>query len=412
MKDKINLKNIYKAIIAIMTLLAVLSLYQGIRNALTLGEGSQDFQWDSVKAMVMGINPYDASLREEDKSILERVIDGYSCEENYKLLEANQFPSLLLILLPFVFLSAYKARVAWLIVNILLTALMIFLLRKTFLKELNTLIFIPLMLLMLMGTPLRNQIGVGQHTIFAFTFFLLAVYISENEGIIKNNVLRTVIVSICLFLCYFKYTLTVPLVLYFIYKKKYGEIIASIIPHIILTFYSAYLLGDSFVNMIFKPLMVSGSLSSEGGIDFGFFLQGSSFTYILTGLLFLFMVYIAVLMPKGREDVVISLLVLGSLIMVYHRTYDFFVLVTAAAVFTDNPYRRYCIDYESKDVKEYAGLILYILSLFMVFFFLRIFSENLFSKMVTALIYYGFTAYIGFVSVNELSYDVKIKKKR
>ena len=142
------------------------------RNA---AQFSQDFQWDAVKTFTMRINPYDESL---DPS---GILDQYGFDDYYLQMEANQFPSLLMLLIPYTFLPPLTARYAWIISNMIFTAGIIFLLRKTFLKDADRDVFAAFMLLMIAGTPYRNQLGVGQHTLFAFFFFLLAVWFDERE---------------------------------------------------------------------------------------------------------------------------------------------------------------------------------------------------------------------------------------
>lgn len=388
LNDKIK-----KIILAILALLAVVSLVQGVRNAI---RDSQDFQWDAAKVLSMGINPYDESLQPSG------ALDEFGYDKYYLQMEANQFPSLLMILFPFTVLSPLAGRYVWILVNILLTVGMIWLLRYTFLKDMDNVDFAILMCLMIAGTPYRNQIGVGQHTIFAFTFFQLAVYFSEYCSVLQNDnkrnkILRLIIVSLCLFICYFKYTLTVPLVLYFVYKKKYAEIILSGIYHIILTFVAALMLNDSFINMIIKPLKVSSALSSEGGIDFGVFLDGSKTAYILLLMVMLILLFIALRLDEGYDKAFISVLVMWSVIVTYHRTYDFFVIVLAVALF-------YNLPDSVKDNKKLLSMlrVMFYCMFAVVYFVLRVFSEAYPSKVFAAVIYYTLTLFVTYILIREM----------
>ena len=232
-------------------------------------------------------------------------------------------------------------------------------------------VFVFLMLLMLAGTPYRNQLGVGQHTLFAFFFFLLAVYFSEKEkGELK--------VVLSLVVCYFKYTLTVPLALYFVYKRRFRELAASVLVHVGLTFAAAWWLDATFIDMLLEPLKVSSALASEGGLDFGALLSGSSFSFVLAGIVMLLLFCMMLLVGQGNDGLIIGLLTLWSLIVTYHRTYDFFVLVLVAALFYEKERTQF--------VKAaYAAVLL------AVFFGLRIFSESAGSKICVGTIYYMFT---------------------
>ena len=363
-------KRIWIAIYVIFGVLAVVSLLQGCRNAI---EFSQDFQWDAAKALVMRINPYLESLSATKTEAL-LIFDDF-----FSQMEANQFPSLLALLIPYTFLPPLVARYTWLASNLLFTCGIVWLLRKTFMKKVDLKVFVLLVLLMISGTPYRNQLGVGQHTLFSFMFFLLAVYLTERrEGLESDAQKINIPVVLCLAICYFKYTLTVPLVLYFVYKRKWKELCASIAIHVVLTCAAAVWLRASVLDMIIQPLRVSSALVAEGGIDFGALLQGSPFAYVLAILLMIALLVIVLKMPTGRDVLVISLLLLCSLIITYHRTYDFFVLITVAALF-----------YEKKQSKFLC--LLYVTMLITVFYVLRIFSEAVPALIFAGALYYGFT---------------------
>ncbi len=367
-------KKLYIVVICILTLMAIVSVIQGVRNAAVF---SQDFQWDAAKVLALRINPYDESLNPSG------ILDKYGFDKYYLQMEANQFPSLLMILFPFTVIEPLMARYVWIVLNLLMTAGIIVLLRKTFLQKTDFREYAVLMLLMIAGTPYRNQIGVGQHTIFAFFFFLLAVCISEkSEKETEERSPQTIIATaLCLFICYFKYTLTVPLCIYFIYKKRYLEIAISVVMHVILTIVSAVWLNESFIMMIIKPLKVSSALSAEGGIDFGVLFQGSFISY-LAALLVMLMLFVTALMLKDSYDNrLMSILVLWSLIITYHRTYDFFVLVTCYGMFSEGKYKNY-------------EKIMFGVMLLSVFFLLRAFSENTASKIIVGIIYYLYTILI------------------
>lgn len=355
-------KKLRMAILAVTALLALISVVQGCRNAAAF---SQDFQWDAAKVFTLRINPYEESLAPSG------ILKQYGYEEYFKQMEANQFPSLLMLLIPYTLLPPLAARYAWLASNLLFTAGIIWLLKKTFLKRVEQDVFVFLMLLMLAGTPYRNQLGVGQHTLFAFFFFLLAVYFSEKEkGELK--------VVLSLVVCYFKYTLTVPLALYFVYKRRFRELAASVLVHVGLTFAAAWWLDATFIDMLLEPLKVSSALASEGGLDFGALLSGSSFSFVLAGIVMLLLFCMMLLVGQGNDGLIIGLLTLWSLIVTYHRTYDFFVLVLVAALFYEKERTQF--------VKAaYAAVLL------AVFFGLRIFSESAGSKICVGTIYYMFT---------------------
>ena len=243
-------KRFWAVLYVLMALLSIVSIYEGIANGLVW---SQDFQYDAASALVNGYDPYDLSLGFEKEALpdipyLKGFYDYYEGLGTPQRMEANQFPSLLYILAVYTLLPYSAARILWVITNIICTAVIIWLLKKTFMSRVDERLYPVFMMLMLAGTPWRNQTGVGQHTLFAVAFFLLAVYVSERgkdedadrvsrmpEG------LRTAVSGLLLSLSYIKYTVTAPLALYFIYKKKWKEFLISLVPHAVLTFTAASL---------------------------------------------------------------------------------------------------------------------------------------------------------------------------
>ena len=377
-------KSIRTALMIVMILLASVSLLQGIRNAY---HDSQDFQWDAAKVFSMRINPYDESASMSPSGIL----DNYGYDEYYLQMEANQFPSLFMILLPFTVLPPLTARYVWILCNLIFTALIVILLRKSVLADMDKYWFSVLMLLMIAGTPYRNQLGVGQHTLFAFCFFLIALYFSEYSE--KRN---SVIVTIALFICYFKYTLTIPLILILIYKKRYKEIVISAMAHVVLTFVGAWWLNDRFINMILKPLKVASAISADGGIDISLITGGGALSYILAFIIMIGLFVISIMLKDGYDRSLFSLLLLWSLIVTYHRTYDFFVIVAIEGLFL-----------EFNDLKKLHGY--YVATMVAVFFVLRVFSESVPSKIIVGAMYYVLTIAVTYLLILKMNSIKEIK---
>ncbi len=386
------------AFLFMLVALAALSLYQGIRNA---SDFSQDFQWDAAKALSMRLDPYELSMTPQDAGRYPDLAAFYRMFTDRGLnqkMEANQFPSLLALLFPMTAFSPQTAKIIWLVLNILFTAGIVFLLKKTFFEDTDTYLFAVSALLMIAGTPYRNQLGVGQHTLFSFFFFMLAVYIDRKcakEG--KRSVIPT---ALCLFVSYFKYTLTAPLALYFIYKRRIKELVISVAGHVVLTFVFAIWLHKGFMDMITEPLKVASALTSEGSFDISAIL-GSPWAFIAAGLIFAGLFVIALITPCGEDKELFALLVLWSLVITYHRTYDFFALTAAGAAFMsvrdDNKSR-----YDTVMTVSFAAVVL------MVYFMLRVFSENAVSLAVCGICYYAFTIAATYGAVKKIK-DERIR---
>ncbi len=385
-------KNAFKAVLmCLLGFLAGLSVYAGVKNAI---EYSQDFQWDAAKALSMRLDPYEIS-EDPDKALEHVELEGFYrmfTDRGLKQkMEANQFPSLLMLLGPMTFLEPQTAKVVWLVLNLLFTAGIVWLLRKTFFAKADLFDFAALMLLMIAGTPYRNQLGVGQHTLFAFFFFMLAVYVDDRRPF-KAAWGNTILTALCLFVSYFKYTLTAPLALLFLYRKRYKELAISVAGHVILTGAAALWLGKSFIYMIKAPLAVASALAAEGGLDLSVLL-GAREGIVAAGIVFIVLAVTALKFPSDKEYILFPVLILWSLIITYHRTYDFFVLSVAAMLFC----RAFSQDFGER-IKN-AVLYWYALLLVLVYFGLRIFSENTASRIAVGIIYYAFTLTISVLSV-------------
>lgn len=404
-------------------MMAVVSIYEGIGNGIVW---SQDFQYDAASALINGYDPYDISA-DFDEAALPDIANLKGFYEYYdglgtpQKMEANQFPSLLYILAGYALMPYNAARVLWTVTNILCTAVIIWLLKKTFMSKVDDRLYPVFILLMLAGTPWRNQMGVGQHTLFAVAFFLLAVYVSERSGrgsaeesgeygIIGQGagnedavagkardaagIARIIISGLLLSVSYLKYTVTAPLAIYFIYKRKWKEFVISLIPHLILTGMAAFILHESFMDMLIKPLKVASALAAEGGIDIGVLTGGHPAGLAVTGLSMLFLFAAALMLPEGNDELFISVAVLLSLVMTYHRTYDFFIMIIVFGYFATGRMK--------------VAEIIYLITVLAFFFVIRIFHENAISLTVSGALYYACVISFIVVTVDKIKGNGRI----
>ena len=369
-------RRFWTALYVLMALLAVVSVYEGICNAL---EMSQDFQYDAACALINGYDPYDLSLdfskdRIPDIEGLKQFYGYFEGMGTPQKMEANQFPSLLYILTPYALMPYIPARILWLITNLLCTGVIIGLLRNTFMSRVDERLYPVFMMLMLAGTPWRNQLGVGQHTLFAVACFILAVTVAEN-GREEKSAAGTVAAGLLLSLSYLKYTVTAPLALYFIYRRRWKEFVISLVPHAVLTGVAAFILKEPYTDMLTKPLAVASALTGEGSIDVGVLTGGAAWSTGITAAVMLFILALALMMPEGNDELFISTAALLSLVMTYHRTYDFFIMIIVFGYFATGRMR--------------AAQTVYLITTFAIFFVLRIYNESVISLTVSGALYYA-----------------------
>lgn len=312
-KERFTNQKVY--VIGIKLLLisfAMISVALGIKNA--IDRNCWDFQYDSARLFLLKINPYLESIHPTGIAAQMGLTDLYG------QVEANQFPSLLLLLWPYAIFSPMTANVLWTITNVMATIFIIFLVKKLFFSEITCEQYSWYVLIMLTGTPWRNVLGNGQHTLVAFLFFLLSLYSYEKGKKVQSAMLLAV--------SYFKYTLTVPLAFYYLFKKEYKILVYSVIPHIVLTVFSAIWLRTSIIDLIILPLKISSNLSTEGSIDLVHFLNidGLLGILIMFTAIFFLMIYAVVASKKHIDERLLwCVLFMDALVCTYHRNYDFFV---------------------------------------------------------------------------------------
>ena len=377
-------KRFWTVLYLLMAMMAIVSIYEGIANGLVW---SQDFQYDAATALRSGYDPYDMSLSFDEESLpdvpcLKGFYEYYDGLGTPQRMEANQFPSLLYILVPYTLMPYNAARVMWVMTNIICTAVIIWLLKKTFMVQVDERLYPVFMMLMLAGTPWRNQMGVGQHTLFAVAFFLLAVFVTEGGKQEEQEETKPALITpgdvaagLLLSLSYLKYTVTAPLALYFIYKRKWKAFLISLVPHILLTGVAAAVLKKPYTDMIIKPLKVASALAGEGSIDIGALTKGSPAGLFVTATVMLFLLGMAFLMPKGNDELFISLAALLSLVMTYHRTYDFFIMIIVFGYFATGRMK--------------TAEVIYFITTLAFFFVLRVFHENVISLTLSGALYYA-----------------------
>lgn len=106
-----------------------------------------------------------------------------------------------------------------------------------------------------------------------------------------------------------------------------------------------------------------------------------------------------IIMPKGSDALVISVLALVSLIITYHRTYDFFVLVVVAALFAE--WNTLGLQLKTGIDKVLTGF--YIVLMIAINYVLRIFSEAQPSLICVGTLYYAFTLCILYLGIRRIT---------
>ena len=151
----ITIKNI---LFSLLIILAVISLSQGVLNALT---NSQDFQWSPTLLLRTGINPFNYVLNDvkHEKIIMTQI--------------PNYFHGLYVIFLPFTFLNWEKAKLFFVFFNILITIHTIYNFTQHF--KLNSSFLILIITIYFSSTSFIVSLGNGHQNIFILYCFATKV---------------------------------------------------------------------------------------------------------------------------------------------------------------------------------------------------------------------------------------------
>lgn len=300
------------AFIVLCILGASVSLAQGLKNAV---ERSQDFQWSPSRALLNHEDPYSAYLRSNGHSQFMAQTPAYPA-------------SGLIFIWPYAALNWTVAKSLWAMSNIIFTAIILYCV-FSFLSLDTVATKLVLATTFIMGTPWRNDVGNGQHAIFAVAFFLLAVCRSS----------RSASTGLSIAVSWFKYTISFPLSLYFARSRRgWGALaVAALIHGALLIFASAWVHADPW-RLFLEPARVAVSpingMAEYGVIDT--FAIASRLGYsspLLPALASLTILVLSFFSMRRDRDTLscLSILSLASMAVCYHGPYDFVVLVIPLA---------------------------------------------------------------------------------
>lgn len=157
----ISTKNL---MIAILIFIGSISIITAIHTTI-VSNGAEDFQWDSAKILLDGMDPYQMNLN--------HVIP--ETQKFKQFVGSPYFPSSLVLLWPYALIPWPLAEYMWIISNILFTFLFLYNIFHLFLPNKRFLIYLSITCLLLTGLPWRYLIYTGQNTIFGLCFFSFAL---------------------------------------------------------------------------------------------------------------------------------------------------------------------------------------------------------------------------------------------
>lgn len=379
-----------------------------VSEALRYPSGSADFQWDSAKLFIMRLNPYKQTLFNLYSDV------GQQFKLYYGDVVCNQLPSALCMLIPWTIFGPVSAKLAWLISNCIFIVVIAVGFNIVIFKDLSTVDKIIWNMVWISSIPLLITIEMGQHLPFSIAGFILSVVFaekaytssdSEKAHNVKNLML---LLSGCfLAISYFKYTVTFITLIFFIYKRYWKPVVISGLIHIGLTVFSSFWIKAGVFEMVKDSLMISSSTGMGSKYDLMALIGNGIFYKLTVVLLMVFLLYLAFKRKKTEDERYMALLFSFSLILVYHRSYDFFVMIVPAfSLFT-----HLIKNSRMMKIPEKVYIFLTLFGIWIIFFYNTILKHiiplnsqgwDLFNDVMTFCGLYMTCAYFVYLEINSL----------
>ena len=299
--------------LAALLIAAAASVVIGVRHALAY---SQDLQWDEAKLILDGINPY---LFHFDRTLpLPEYINPYH-------LGLTQPPSAVLLFAPLTLSSFETAKVVWIAVNLAATVAFVILSVRLFHPgRLSPFGLVALTLLLIASMPWRITIGNGQYGLVAMALFLASLHFYRKR--------RLAPATLFLALALVKHTLVLPFCALFLERKRDTAVIlaGALLIHLALTVLAGHLVGERPDALLLQSVIAAASIAEAGAYDLFSFLGrvapelGRIAPAIASALVIALTVAMCWRRVGTRELAALSIV---SIIIVYHRSYDAFVLM-------------------------------------------------------------------------------------
>ena len=286
-----------------LIIVSILSFINTISKGLVNG---CDFQWQPSVLFWEGVNHYQ-----------KFILNG----EGDFLCQNGEYAHILhVILYPFSILEWEKARLMWLVTNILFA----FLIPITTCRYLKLSKYKSILLILIFITcyPTRMTLNYGQQSLFVM-FFMMLPFIANSR-----------LANFFSGLSYVKYSSGYVIFLNFIANKEYKNFLISIIPYLIgWFFYFSFTNSDPLINF-FEPIQLSLQKGYVRDADFysliNIYFLSNKTLFIKTIFIFLIFTinFIVLIKINKNKDIFfkMSLILISPLIFFPHSNYDYILL--------------------------------------------------------------------------------------
>ena len=321
---KFNKENNFLIILIVILGSTVFTSYFQVIKDVISPTGHHDFQWSPSKLLFEKINHYEYMLSGKTEKILMSQYGEY-------------LHGLYVLFYPFTLLNWSQAKIAWMLLNIILLVLIPTMICRKFSISLEKSILIIFFFCFCIVS--KVQIVTGQQTLLILFFFTLP-FIKETK---INFVLSGI--------SYFKYTIGYALFLLFLCSKKFKILILTIIPSVLGWLLYSFISNSSPITTIFQPLELAleNQLIGETNNNmpknkfiFSIFEKIEFINFYYKSLIFLLISvllnFFIVLKIKNLNDNLLKLscLCLSTLIFFHHYPHDYVMLLPFLAYSVKN----------------------------------------------------------------------------
>lgn len=300
-------------------------------------DGSNDFQWSPSRVLLSGTDPY--ALYQQLGRANNAGLDAPFILSQW----ADYPPSSLMILWPLAAMPWHVAKWCWVGINLLSVAAILWcclrLLRMTqtsahavrqkqqagsaWLQPSN---YGWLALLFLACPSISSTLKSGQHGLFSIAAFLLSVVVWKSQ---ESSARRTTFAGVLLALSWLKYTMTLPLSLFFLVRERKPVFCLAVSLHLLATLFAAGWTGTSPVELLRGNLEVASGNLGLVAFDLSQLVSRVGLEgYVLIASLLSGMVLVAVQQSTDEDDLeTLSMLGFLSFLLLPHLRYDLYMLV-------------------------------------------------------------------------------------
>jgi hypothetical protein len=305
--------------------------------------GSRDFHqfWYAGHFILQGRDPYEAFFASEPPALPVAYVDGVTINR-YPVAQADleitpsNTPLMLLLLSPFSYFSWGAAKWMFLVVNLILMlvtgwfVIRYFPFRGIKLPPIDELL---IFLVYFDFSATRIAIENGQTTLLVFLLMLIALLYAERSWGIAG---------LSLGIALSKYSLSLPIFLFLLYKRKFKVLLVAIAIQLLGVLGIAAVTRTSPLTIIFENIQLFFRLFDQPGVHFSRwfeFFSDNPFVSLIPVLIMTLLIFVPILFwlrnfvpsqPEAEKVMdfhLLTILFIWTLLVAYHRLYDSLIVL-------------------------------------------------------------------------------------